>query len=51
MFGLFKKQLSKFKEAKDSKYLIELIKLLAPLTDTLPMLVLIKKLSEKKNFL
>ncbi len=45
------KKLSKLKEKKDSKYLIELIKLLAPLTDTLPALVLIKKLSEKKKFL
>ena len=51
MFGFFKKQLSQLKEAKDSKYLIELTKLLAPLTETLPMLVLIKKLSKKKNFL
>ena len=51
MFDFIKKKFSELKDSQDSKSLIQLLKLLAPLTDSMPMLLLIKDkhLNEKQK--
>ena len=49
MFDFIKKKFSELKDTQDTKYITKLITLLAPLTDTIPILIIIKYLTEKQK--
>tara|TARA_Y100000294_G_scaffold119326_1_gene110806 strand:- start:33 stop:536 length:504 start_codon:yes stop_codon:yes gene_type:complete len=49
MFDFIKKKFSELKDTQDTKYITKLITLLAPLTDTIPILVIIKNLTKKQK--
>ncbi len=51
MLDFLKKKFSELKDSQNTKDITKLIKLLAPLTDTIPILVIIKQLSENQKFL
>ena len=51
MFDFIKKKISELKDSQDTKHITNLLKLLAPLTDTMPILLVVKGLSKNQKFL
>ena len=51
MFDFIKKKFSELKDTQDTKYITKLLILLAPLTDTMAILVVVRTLSKKQKFL